>query len=85
MASSVDHRPTCRIIAYNAKLTHYLRTVNVSASQQADAKIHWKEYLQVTAAQASKDKANSVATFMAAASSTKGLPTIYVNGYTAPS
>jgi hypothetical protein len=85
MASSVDHRPTCRIIAYNAKLTHYLRTVNVSASQQADAKMHWKEYLQVTAAQASKDKANSIPVFMAAASSTNGLPTIYVNGYTAPS
>lgn len=85
MATPVDHRPTCRIIAYNAKLVHTLKTVNVSASQQADAKMHWKEYLQVTAAQASKDKANSVATFMAASGSTKSLPTIYVNGYTAPS
>jgi hypothetical protein len=47
--------------------------------------MHWKEYLQVTAAQASKDKANSIPVFMAAASSTNGLPTIYVNGYTAPS
>lgn len=85
MATPVDHRPTCRIITYNAKLVHYLRTVNVSASQQNDAKMHWKEYLQVTSAQASKDTAHSVPVFMAAASSTKGLPTIYVNGYTAPS
>lgn len=85
MATPVDHSPSCRIIAYNAKLTHHLRTVNVSASQQADATMHWKEYLQVTSAQASADKAYSVPVFMVAASSTKGLPTIYVNGYTAPS
>jgi hypothetical protein len=84
MGTSTDQRSNARIIAYNAKEVHYLRTVNIVTTQALAKALHFKEYLQATAAQAAA-KPNLVPTFMAAASSTKGLPTIYINGYTAPS
>jgi hypothetical protein len=84
MSTSTDPRPLARIIAYNAKEVHYLRTVNIVTTQALDKAMHFKEYLQATAAQAA-GKPNLVPTFMAAAASTKGLPTIYINGYSAPS
>lgn len=83
MSTVTDPRPFARIIAYNAKEIHYLRTVNIITTQATDKALHSREYVQATAAQVAL-RPNLTATFMAAASSTKGLPTVYINGYTAP-
>ena len=83
MSTATDPRPFARIITYAAKNVHYLRTVNIITTQAADKALHLREYVQVTAAQAAAYP-NLIPTFMAAGASTKGLPTVYINGYTAP-
>ena len=83
MSTFSDPRFFCRVIVYNAKEIHYLRTVNIITTQAADKALHLREYVQVTAAQAAANP-NLIPTFMAAGASTKGLPTVYINGYTAP-
>ena len=70
---------TSRVIAYNAAMVGTMRTVNVTATQQADPRLPFKEVFQVAALDP-----NVGPTVMAAASSTKGLPTVYINGYTGP-
>lgn len=81
MSTTVDTRPSCRIIAYNSKLAGILKTVNVTASQAADKTLHLKEFVQLTAVQA---KAGVHPTFMASAVAKAAVPTIYISGYTAP-
>jgi hypothetical protein len=76
-----DPRPSIRVLAYNAANVHHLRTVNIVAAAPVDPHHSIKEYLQLTAAQYSNGIHEQV---MAAGSTQKGLPTIYINGYTAP-
>ena len=76
-----DPRPSIRVLAYSAANVHHLRTANIVAAAPADPHHSIKEYLQLTAAQYNPHIHEQV---MAAGSTQKGLPTIYINGYTAP-
>ena len=77
-AAVFEPRKTVRSIAFsaaNAKL--HMGTVNVSTTK---ATAHeYPEFLQATG-----DTMHATRTVMAAAALTKGIPTIYVNGYSGP-
>jgi hypothetical protein len=80
-----DARRGARIVAFNAANVQHLKTVNVLSSAPLDPHHSIKEYLQLTAALA---RVQHNPTFMASGAPgavTKGLPTIYINGYSAPS
>lgn len=80
MSTSVDQRKSVRVIAYNAKNAGVLKTANISTAAPAD-KHQSKEHLQLTAAQAT---VQAHATLMASPTVDKTLPTVYINGYSAP-
>ncbi len=80
MSTAVDQRKSVRIIAYDAKQVQTLKTVNVSTTSPKD-RHQAKECLQLTAAQAA---VQHHPTWMASAAVDAKLPTIYINGYTAP-
>lgn len=71
-----------RVIAYNAKNVQHLRTVNIVTSLAADVNHAIKQYLQLTAAQATVQQNRTV--MAAPSANTPGIPTIYIAGYTAP-
>lgn len=77
--------PSIRILAYAARNVQHLRTVNVLASAPNDPHHSIKPYIQLTAAQFKTGVHEQVMASGAADAVTKGLPTIYVNGYSAPS
>ena len=81
MSTSVDPRPSVRIIAFNSANVSHIKTVNVLAAKPNDPHHAIKEYLQLTAAQT---QVQHHPTLMAAAANTPSLRSIYVNGYTAP-
>lgn len=83
MSTITDQRKPVRIVAFNAQNVQTLKTVNVLAAAPVDPGHEIKECLQLTAAQATVQEP----TLMAAGgpgSTIKGLPTIFINGYTAP-
>lgn len=81
MASSVDPRPSVRIVSFSAANVNHLKTVNVLAAKPNDPHHSIKEYLQLTAAQT---LVQHHPTLMAAPALNTSLRSIYVNGYTAP-
>lgn len=78
-----EPRPSLRVIAFASKNVHHLRTVNIKASNSKTLDPHnaIHEYVQLTPAQMVKGIHETV---MDSGGQIKGLPTIYVNGYTAP-
>jgi hypothetical protein len=81
MSTLVDHRKPVRIVALNVKNVQHLKTVNILASAPAGVRQSIKECLQLTAAQA---QVQHQPTYMDGSASPSGLPTIFINGYTAP-
>lgn len=81
MSTTIDPRPSVRIVAFSAANVQHLRTVNVLAAKPNDPHHSIKEYLQLTALQT---QAQHHPTFMQAAVNTPSLRSIFVNGYTAP-
>lgn len=82
MSTTTDHRKPVRIVAFNAKNVQHLRTVNIVSSKPVDPHHSIKECIQLTAAQA---RVQHNPTWMDGSANPKGLPTIYINGYAAPS
>lgn len=77
MSTWADQRKPVRIIAYAAANAPALKTVNVTTVAPVRGLI--RECIQLAG-----DQGRQVPTLMAAAGVTPNLPTIYINGYTAP-
>lgn len=72
-------RKSVRVIAFAAANVHHLKTCNIVTAQQAA--VPYKEFLQLTAAQAVK---GVHPTIMDSGGTVKGLPTVYISGYGGP-
>jgi len=81
VSTSVDQRKSVRIVAFSSKNVQHLKTVNILAVKPVDPAHVIKEHVQLTAAQAMVQHHPSL---MDSGGSIKGLPTIYINGYSAP-
>lgn len=84
MSTPTDHRKPVRIVAFNAKNVHILRTVNILAVAPVDPGHSIKEHLQLTAAQAQVQHQPTLMASGAPGAITSNLPTIFILGYTAP-
>ena len=74
---------SCRIITYNAaNIKQHMRSVNIITSLTAAVKNTIPQFLQLTSAQA---KVGIHPTFMDGSATPKGLPTIFISGYSGPS
>jgi len=82
MSTQSDQRKSVRIVAFSSKSVQTLRTVNIVATAPADPHHSVKEHTQLTAAQT---MVGIHPTWMDSGGSVKGLPTVYINGYTGPS
>jgi hypothetical protein len=81
---SVAPLPSLRVLAYAAKNVQHLRTVNVLAAAPVDPNHSIKPSIQLTAVQYKTGVHEQVMASGAPNAVTKGLPTIFINGYTAP-
>lgn len=81
MSTTVEPRQSVRIVAFNSKNVQHLRTVNILAAKPSDPHHSIREFLQLTSANST---VGTHRTLMDSAGTVKGVPTIYVNGYTAP-
>ena len=79
---AVVEQHSARVIAYNVKNVQHIRTVNIITSLAGDIHHSVKQYLQLTAAQATVQQNRTV--MAAPVAHTPGIPTIYIAGYTAP-
>lgn len=79
--AAVTANKSCRVVAFNAKNVQHLKTVNIVTSVALDVHHSIPQFLQLTAAQA---MTGVHATFMDGSSSPKGLPTIFISGYSGP-
>lgn len=83
MSTMTDPRDIARIIAYDARKTGTMKTVNIVTSAPRD-KHNAKEHIQYTAAQVASMAPGQVPVYMDSGGSVAGLTTIYCAGYSAP-
>jgi hypothetical protein len=83
MSTPTDQRKQVRIVAQSNKSAGVVKTVNI-VTVKPSIPSEVKECVQVTAANWALGARGVIATFMDGSASPKGLPTIFISGYTAP-
>jgi hypothetical protein len=84
MSTPTDQRKPVRIITYNAALAGIVKSVNIiTTAPSVPSEI--KECVQVSAANYALSPVGEIPVYMDDSAHPTGLPTIYINGYTAPS
>ena len=81
MTAQVQQK-SCRVIAFAAKNVQHMRSVNIITSVALDVHHSIKQFLQLTSSQA---QVGTHPTFMDGSATPKGLPTIFISGYSGPS